>query len=195
VRSKRAEDSFFKRLTAEGYYKLLAKLGCQVVFNHADYRLMSARALDALAEYGEQSLFLRGVAPMIGYRTATVEYERRARELGESKYPLSKMVSLAADGVTSLSLKPVRLVLAAGLLLLFLSGAFLVFSLLGLIWGYPVLGWKLITFSVWFVGGLVVTSLGVVGEYAGRAYMEAKRRPRYLIDRVVGLEDAGVAGE
>ncbi|MDR0861351.1 MAG: glycosyltransferase [Oscillospiraceae bacterium] len=190
VRSKRAEDTFFKRMTAEGYYKVLAKLGCQVVFNHADYRLLSRRALDALAEYGEQSLFLRGIVPMLGYKTATVEYERHARELGESKYPLSKMLSLAADGVMGLSLKPVRYVLTAGLITLLLSGAFLVFALLGLIWGYPFLGWKLIVFSIWFVGGLLLTSLGVVGEYAGRAYMESKHRPRYFIERTEGLSAA-----
>jgi glycosyltransferase involved in cell wall biosynthesis len=186
VRESRVKDSLFKRATAEGYYKLLRILGCDVVFNHADYRLLSARALAALSEYGEQSLFLRGLVPMLGYKTAVVKYERGARFAGESKYPLKKMLALAFDGVASLSLRPLRIVTAMGAIMLFAAAALFVYSVVALCLGQPVLDWKIITFSIWAVGGLVMLALGIVGEYVGRAYMETKRRPRYNIDRVAG---------
>ena len=187
VRAKRERDSFFKRITAEGYYKVLKAMGCDVVFNHADYRLMSARALDALAEYGEQNLFLRGIVPMLGYKTATVTYERGERFAGESKYPLKKMLALAGDGVASLSLKPLRFITGAGIILLFLAVILLIYSIVRWCMGYTILDWKIITISVWGVGGLVLTALGIVGEYIGRAYMETKKRPRYNIGETVGL--------
>ncbi len=181
VRSARTTDTAFKRATAEGYYKILNKLGGKVVYNHADYRLMSRRALDALSEYGEVNLFLRGIVPMLGYRTDTVEYERAERFAGESKYPLKKMIALAVDGITSLSVSPLRFVTAAGLGLLALSAALLVVFLVGLCMGYSMLNWKILLFAILFVGGLNMTGLGIVGEYVGKTYFETKHRPRYFI--------------
>lgn len=188
VRSSRDKDTFFKRFTAEGYYKVLESMGCDVVFNHADYRLLSARALDALSQYGENDLFLRGIVPMLGYKTAEVTYERGERFAGESKYPLKKMLALASDGIFSLSMKPVRFITGAGIVMLLLALLILVISIVGLFAGYTMLNWKIITISVWGVGGLVCTSLGILGEYIGRAYIEAKKRPRYNIGESVGLD-------
>jgi len=187
VRKSREKDSFFKRATAEGYYKLLRKYGCDIVFNHADYRLMSSRALDALAEYGEQRLFLRGLVPLIGYKTSVVEYDRGLREAGESKYPLKRMLTLALDGLFSLSLRPLRLVLAAGVAMLLVAAALLVYSIIMLAYGQSMLDWRIVSMSVWGVGGIVTLSLGIVGEYVGRAFIEVKRRPRYFVDRTKGL--------
>ena len=188
VRKSRDKDSFFKRATAEGYYRLLQRYGCDIVFNHADYRLMSSRALEALAEYGEQRPFLRGLTPQLGYKTSTVEYDRGVRQAGESKYPLKRMLMLALDGLLSLSLRPLRIVTAAGVLMLALSAALLVYSIVALFSGQPVLDWKIVTVSVWGVGGIVTLSLGIVGEYVGRAYMEGKKRPRYFIEKTVGIK-------
>lgn len=188
VRSKRDKDTFFKRFTAEGYYRLLDAMGCQVVFNHADYRLMSRRALDALSQYGEQNMFLRGIVPMLGYKTSEVTYERGERFAGESKYPLKKMLALASDGVISLSMRPLRLITWLGVTLLLLAAALLIYSIVRLCMGVTLLNWKIITISVWGVGGLVLTSLGILGEYIGRAYFELKRRPRYHIGEAVGLD-------
>jgi len=187
VRRDRSSDSFLKRATAEWYYKLLRSLGCDIVFNHADYRLMSSRALEALSEYGEQSPFLRGLVPMIGFKTAQVGYERGVREAGESKYPVKRMLALAFDGLTSLSLRPLRIVTAAGAVMLLVAFALLVYAIVALCLGQSALDWKLLMFSIWAVGGIVTFSLGIVGEYVGRSYMEAKRRPRYNIDRTAGL--------
>lgn len=187
VRGNREKDSFFKRFTAEGYYRLLEKLGCRVVFNHADYRLLSARALDALALYGEQELFLRGIVPMLGFQTATVVYERGERFAGESKYPLKKMLALAASGAASLTLKPLRMILTAGLALLALSFLLLIGFIVGAILGHTMLGWRILLVSVWGAAGLILTALGIVGEYAGRAFMEAKGRPRYIVGSTVGI--------
>ena len=196
VRSSREKDTFFKRLTAEGYYKVLSALGCKVVFNHADYRLMSARALDTLSLYGEQNLFLRGIVPMLGFRSAVVEYERGERFAGESKYPLKKMLAFASDGVASLSLKPLRFIMTLGIVILFLAFAFLIFAVVGAILGHTMLNWKIIVFSVWAVGGLILLAAGILGEYVGRAYMEAKRRPRYFIEKSVGLKnDTGISAD
>ena len=189
VRQNRDKDSFFKRFTAEAYYKLLRSLGCDIVFNHADYRLMSSRALEALSEYHEQSLFLRGLVPMLGYKTAVVPYTRGVREAGESKYPLKRMLGLALNGLLSLSLRPLRIVLAAGFIMMMLALALLVYSIVRLCMGDTILDWKIIMVSIWGVGGIVTFSLGIVGEYAGRTFMEAKRRPRYNIDRTVGIEN------
>ena len=187
VRGNRESDSFFKRATAQGYYRLLRSLGCDVVFNHADYRLMSSRALEALSEYGEQRLFLRGIVPMLGYKTAVVHYVRGAREAGESKYPLKRMLTLAIDGLMSLSLRPLRLVLAAGALMLLPALALLVYSIVALCMGETVLDWKITTFSVWAVGGILTMSVGIVGEYVGRAFLETKRRPRYNVEKELGV--------
>ena len=189
VRSSRKKDTFFKKLTAEGYYKVLGTLGCKVVFNHADYRLMSARALDALSLYGEQNLFLRGIVPMLGFKSAVVEYERGERFAGESKYPLKKMLAFAADGVASLSLKPLRFITTLGAVILFLAFAFLIFAVVGAVMGHTMLNWKIIVFSVWAVGGLILLSAGILGEYVGRTYMEAKHRPRYFVAKSVGLKN------
>jgi glycosyltransferase involved in cell wall biosynthesis len=188
VRSSRGRDTFFKRFTARGYYRLLRALGCEVVFDHADYRLLSRRALGALGEYGERDLFLRGIVPMIGFKSASVSYVRGDRMEGESKYTLKKMLTLAFDGVMSLSLVPARLILAAGLACVAAALTLLVLSSAGLILGPAGGGAGIIAVSVWGVGGLILLGVGVVGEYAGRAYLEAKRRPRYFISDAVGLE-------
>ena len=187
VRSSRESDGFLKRFTAERYYKLLRSLGCDIVFNHADYRLMSSRALEALSQYGEQRLFLRGLVPMLGYKTAIVHYARGSRGGGQSKYPPKRMVSLAIDGLLSLSLRPLRMIIVMGLLMLVVAAALFVYSIVSLCVGRTVLDWKLVTFSVWAVGGVVVTSLGVVGEYVGRAYFESKSRPRFNVEKCIGL--------
>ncbi len=187
VRSRRDTDTFFKKMTAQSYYRLLKRMGAEVVFDHADYRLLSRRALEALSLYGEQNIFLRGIVPMLGYKSATVEYERGERFAGESKYPLKKMLALAFDGILSLSRKPLRAVLWLGVLLVLLAAALFVVSLVGVFMGYTMLNWKLITVSVWGVGGLVLIALGIVGEYVGRTYMETKNRPRYNIGDTVGF--------
>ena len=176
VRSKRDTDSFFKRLTAEGYYKLMRFLGAETVYNHADYRLLSRRALKALMEYGEVNLYLRGMVPLLGFETQTVYYERAERFAGESKYPLKKMLALAMQGATSFSVKPIAFIWALGLavcLLSALAGAILL-CVPGTQLGFT-------AFSVWFVGGLVLTALGLTGEYVGKIYAEVKHRPRYFI--------------
>ena len=181
VRSSRAADSAFKRLTAEAFYRLLSGMGAEVVFNHADFRLMSRRALGGLAEFGEANLFLRGLVPLVGYPSSVVEYERIPRAAGESHYPLGKMLSLALDGVTSLSIRPVRLVSGAG------AGLGLA-GLVGVLWavavaasGGSVAGWASTICAVLLMGGLQLVALGVIGEYVGKAYLEAKRRPRWIV--------------
>ena len=187
VRSARKKDSFFKRVTAEGFYRMMNALGAETVFNHADYRLMSRRALEGLAEFREVNLFLRGIVPMIGYRTATVEYERGARFAGESKYPLKKMISFALEGITSLSVKPIRMITALGFLVFFISIAMLLYSVVRWAMGETILGWASLVCSVWAIGGLILLSLGVIGEYIGKIYLESKARPRFLIREM--LED------
>ena len=188
VRSLREKDTFFKRFTAESYYKLLKALGVDVVFNHADYRLMSARALDALSQYGESDLFLRGIVPRLGFRTSTVAYERGERFAGESKYPLGKMLKLASDGAYSNSMKLIRIISAIGAFVVLASFIMLLAQLIGLAFGNPFSGWEVVLVSLWFSTGLVLFALGTVGEYAGRAYMEAKKRPRYIVGETVGLQ-------
>ena len=190
VRNNREKDSFLKRFTAESYYRLLRRYGCDVVFNHADYRLMSSRALAALSEYGEQRLFLRGIIPKIGYKTSVVGYTRNIRQAGESKYNLKRMLSLAFDGLISLSLRPLRLVIAVGALMIFLAAALLVYSIVFHAMGRSMLNWKIVTVSVWGVGGVITLCIGIVGEYVGRTLIEVKRRPRYFVDRTVGLEQS-----
>jgi len=186
VRSKRDTDTWFKRFTAEGYYKLIAAFGGEVVFNHADYRLLSQRALNALAQYQESALFLRGIVPMLGYKTDTVHYARGERFAGETKYPFKKMLALAIDGITSLSMRPVRLVTSAGFFLLAFTAILgIVFLVQHFICGPCTGAWRIPTLAIFFVGGLNLLGIGVVGEYAGRAYMEAKRRPRFFVDKVL----------
>ena len=187
VRSSRKRDSFFKRTTAEGFYRVMNAMGAETVFNHADYRLMSRRALEGLAQFKEVNLFLRGIVPMIGYRTDTVEYERGERFAGESKYPLKKMLSFAMEGITSLSVKPLRMITGLGFLIFLVSLVMIVYNIVRWAMGATVTGWASLACSIWLIGGLILLSLGVVGEYIGKIYLETKGRPRFLIRQV--LED------
>ncbi|MBQ1370758.1 MAG: glycosyltransferase, partial [Clostridia bacterium] len=185
VRSARDTDTFFKRFTAEGFYKFMEIMGAEVVFNHADYRLMSKRALEALSEYEEVNLFLRGMVPMIGYKTATVEYERGERFAGVSKYPLKKMLAFALDGITSLSDRPIQFILTLGLVTTAGGLASLPVSLIRYARSDHENDTALLQSSLWTVGGLVLTSLGIVGVYVGKIYLETKHRPRYFIAEVL----------
>lgn len=189
VRSSREQDSFFKRTTAEGFYRLMNAMGANVVFNHADYRLMSRRALEGLAQFEEVNLFLRGLVPMIGYRTGTVEYERGKRFAGESKYPLKKMLAFALEGITSLSTRPLRYITGLGIFVFFVSIAMLIYILARHFNGHTVTGWASVACSVWAIGGLILLSLGVIGEYIGKIYLETKGRPRFLIREILEGEN------
>lgn len=186
VRNSREQDSFFKRTTARGFYKILNSLGGEVVYDHADYRLMSRRALDGLALYGEVNLFLRGIVPMLGYKTAVVEYDRGERVAGESKYPLKKMLALAADGVTSLSVKPLRFFLWTGVVILVLGLVLLLAFAVEAVLSSTFEAWKLILPVLLVLGGLVLLGIGVVGEYVGKIYLETKKRPLYIIEKTIG---------
>lgn len=185
VRSARKKDSFFKKVTAEGFYKLMNAFGAKTVFNHADYRLLSKRALDGLAGFGEVNLFLRGIVPMIGYKSDIVYYERGERYAGESKYPLSKMLAFAIEGVTSLSIKPIRMITGLGFLVFIISIAILIYSFVRHFSGETIRGWTTLMVSIWAIGGLILLSLGVVGEYVGKIYLETKKRPRYIIESIL----------
>ncbi len=185
VRKNRETDTGFKRGTAQGFYKLMKLLGVDIVYNHADYRLMSKRALQALAEYPEVNLFLRGIVPQIGYKTDSVFYERSERFAGESKYSLKKMMAFAFDGVTSFSVKPIRVITVAGVLIFLISLVVLVYSLVVNALGHTVSGWTSIMLSIWILGGLQLMAIGVIGEYVGKTYMETKKRPKYLIETVL----------
>ena len=182
VRNKRDTDTFFKRTTAQGFYKVMKLLGVDVVFNHADYRLMSKRALEGLSEYREVNLFLRGIVPLIGYRSDYVYYDRQERFAGESKYPLKKMISFALDGITSFSVKPLKLISNLGILISVLSVFGLLYALISYFAGWAVSGWTAIVCSIWLLGGLQMLCLGVVGGYIGKIYSEVKARPRYRIE-------------
>ena len=181
VRSSRKTDTFFKRITALTFYKFMRTLGVDMVFNHADYRLMSKRALEGLSEYKEVNLFLRGMVPLIGYKYSIVEYERHERFAGESKYPLKKMITFALDGITSLSIKPIRMITGLGFTIFFISVIALIYSLVVNFLGHTVTGWTSLTLSIWMLGGIQLLSLGVIGEYVGKVYTETKRRPRFII--------------
>ncbi len=185
VRSSRRKDSFFKRFTAEGYYHLLQMMGVDIVFNHADYRLMSRRAVEGLAQFGETNVFLRGIVPQIGYPSTTVEYARAERFAGESKYPLKKMLAFAFDGITSFSLKPMRLILMLGAVIFALSLLMLIWTLVDWLLGKTVSGWASLMCSIWMIGGIQLLSLGVIGEYIGKIYAESKKRPRYIIESIL----------
>jgi glycosyltransferase involved in cell wall biosynthesis len=188
VRSKRDTDTFFKKFTAESFYKVMNLLGANTVYNHADYRLMSRKALKALSQYEEVNLFLRGIVPMIGYQTDTVTYERGERFAGESKYPLKKMLSFAFEGITSLSIKPIRAITFLGLFIFLVSILVGIYSLVQYFLGNTVLGWTSIVLSIWGVGGLILFSLGIVGEYIGKIYLETKHRPRFLVQEFLNQE-------
>ncbi|WP_448753774.1 glycosyltransferase family 2 protein [Agathobacter sp.] len=182
VRSARKTDTFFKKFTAEGFYKVMKWMGADIVFNHADYRLMSSRALNELAKYKEVNLFLRGIVPMIGFKTDVVMYERHERFAGESKYPLKKMLAFAMDGITSLSIKPIRFITSLGVILFALSVILLIYFIVGYFLGRTAPGWATIVVSIWGIGGLQLLAIGVIGEYIGKIYMETKERPRYIIE-------------
>lgn len=189
VRSKRETDTFFKRFTAESFYKILNGLGAKVIFNHADYRLMSKRALNCLEEYGERNIFLRGIVPLIGFKTDIVEYERSERLAGESKYPLKKMLALAWEGITSLSIQPIRLVTGTGIVVFALSILMLIYFLFRYFTGATVQGWASLAVSIWAIGGLQLLAIGIVGEYIGKIYLETKKRPRFIIDEYLNDEE------
>ena len=181
VRSKRDTDTFFKRFTAEGFYKLLNWMGVEVVFNHADYRLLSNRVLREFANFKEVNIFLRGMIPLVGFKSTSVYYERHERIAGESHYPLKKMLALAFDGITSLSVKPIRMIITAGVLIAFLSFIGVIWAVVGALLGKTVSGWASTVCIVCFMGGIQLLCLGVIGEYVGKIYMESKHRPRYII--------------
>ena len=182
VRNDRKKDSLFKRATAEGFYKLMRAMGVETVFNHADFRLMSAKSLQALSAFKEVNLFLRGLVPMVGFKSDTVYYERGERFAGVSKYPFTRMLQFATEGITSLSIKPIRLITSLGFFIFFVSIATIIYSLVRYFTGHTIQGWTTTVLSVWAIGGLIMISLGVIGEYIGKIYLETKERPRYIIE-------------
>ena len=181
VRSSRESDTFFKRFTAQSFYKVLAALGADVVYNHADYRLISARVLQEFANYKEVNLFLRGLVPLVGFKSTTVEYVRNERLAGESHYPLKKMIALALDGITSLSVKPLQLIMTFGIIVAMVSFIGCIWALITALCGKAVAGWASMTCIICFVSGVQLISLGIIGEYIGKIYLETKQRPRYII--------------
>ena len=185
VRCSRKKDTFFKKTTAKGFYKFMKLLGVDIVFNHADYRLMSKPALEALAQFEEVNLFLRGIVPLIGFKSTTVEYERNERFAGESKYPLGKMLGFAFDGITSFSIKPIRIITCFGVLIFFISLIALIVFICLKYTGFTIGGWTSIVASIWMIGGIQLLCLGVIGEYIGKIYNETKKRPRYIISKVI----------
>lgn len=188
VRNKRQTDTFFKRFTAEGFYRLMDLLGANTVFNHADYRLMSKRALEGLAQFQEVNLFLRGLIPMIGYPSDVVYYERGERFAGESKYPLKKMLAFAVEGITSLSVKPLRMITNVGFFVFVMSIVMLIYSFIRHFMGETIVGWTTLMGSLWAIGGLILLALGIVGEYIGKIYMETKGRPTFIVESFVNQE-------
>lgn len=188
VRSERATDTFFKRSTAQGFYRLMRLLGVDLVYNHADYRLMSRRALEALSDFGEVNLFLRGIVPQLGFKHCSVQYARAERFAGESKYPLKKMLSFAFDGITSFTISPIRAITALGSLSCLAAIIVAVYTIVQKISGHTVGGWASIMMSIWFIGGLQLMSLGLIGEYIGKIYKEVKHRPKFIIEEVTQNE-------
>ncbi len=189
VRSKRKKDTAFKRITAEGFYKIMNFLGAETVFNHADYRLMSKRAVESLSSFEEVNLFLRGIVPMVGFKSASVYYEREQRFAGESKYPFKKMLSFALEGITSLSTKPIRFITLIGFLIFAISILMLAYIIVRWAIGATVSGWASVVCSVWAIGGLIMLSLGVIGEYIGKIYLETKARPKFIIESVLDSDE------
>lgn len=183
VRSSRETDTFFKKFTAEGYYKVMKMLGADIVFNHADYRLMSKRALDNLEDFKEVNMFLRGIVPMIGYKSDKVYYSRKERFAGESKYPLKKMLAFAWEGITSLSTKPIRMITSLGVIVMIIAVIILIYSLVRFFMGATISGWTSTMVSIWFLGGLNLFAVGMIGEYIGKVYLETKERPKYIIEK------------
>ncbi len=188
VRRERKTDSWFKRTSAGMFYRLMNRLGVDTINNHADYRLMSRRAVLALLDYRERNLFIRGIVTKLGYKSACVYYDRSARLAGESKYPLRKMLNFAVDGITSFSVKPVRMVFMVGVLFLLVALIMLIYVLTAYFMGRAVSGWPSLILSVWLVGAFVLIGLGIIGEYVGKIYTEVKNRPRYNVDTTIGLD-------
>lgn len=188
VRKNRKSDSVFKRMTAQGFYRILNFLGGKTIYNHADFRLMSNRALEALSRYNEVNIYLRGLVPLLGYKSSCVYYDRKKRQAGESKYPLNKMIALAVEGITSLSVRPIRMITGVGILCFLFSIVYLIYSLLQHFKGATLDGWTTIVASLWGIGGLILLSLGILGEYVGKIYLEVKQRPRYIVKECVGEE-------
>lgn len=188
VRSKRDTDTFFKRFTAEGFYKFMHLMGAETVFNHADYRLMSKRALEGLAEFKEVNLFLRGTVPLVGYKSTSVYYERNERIAGESHYPFSKMLNLALNGITSLSTKPLRYITTIGIAMAFISFLFIVWAIVARVTGYTVAGWTSLVGIMALIGGIQLFCLGIIGEYIGKIYSEVKQRPKFIIEATTDEE-------
>lgn len=186
VRKKRDTDTFFKRTTALGFYKIMKLMGVNIVYNHADYRLMGRRALEGLAAFEERNLFLRGMVPLIGYKTGNVYYDRNERFAGESKYPLKKMISFAFDGITSFSVNMIRMISVVGVISCIIAVVMGIYSLIQHLLGHTDIGWTSIMCSIWFIGGLQLLGTGLVGEYIGKMYKEVKRRPRYIVEKYVG---------
>lgn len=185
VRRERKTDTFFKRTSAQMFYKLMSLMGVKTVYNHADFRLMSRRAVEEFAKYKETNLFLRGMMPLIGYQTDNVYYDRRERVAGESKYPLKKMLALAFNGISSFSVKPISLILGMGLFIIFASAVALVYALISYCTDHVVPGWTSLILSIWFLGGLQLLAIGLVGQYIGKIYIEVKQRPRYNIEKIL----------
>lgn len=186
VRNRRDTDTVFKRTTAQGFYKLMKMMGVDVIYNHADYRLMSKDALSALSEFEERNLFLRGIVPLLGYKSDTVLYDRSERFAGESKYPLKKMISFALDGITSFSINPIRIVSSLGILACLFAVIMAVYAVVQKFMGNTDSGWASIICSIWLLGGLQLLSIGLIGEYIGKTYKEVKRRPRYIVEKTIG---------
>ncbi len=182
VRDKRETDTFFKRTTAEGFYKLMSFMGVKIVFNHADYRLMSRRALEEFSKFPERNLFLRGMVPLVGFKSTSVYYHRNERFAGQSKYPLKKMISFAFDGITSFSISPIRLISTLGAIVCVISIVMALYALIQKLMGHTDAGWASLMMSIWFLGGVQLLSVGLIGEYIGKIYKEVKRRPRYIIE-------------
>lgn len=189
VRSSRQKDSFFKRNSAQLFYRLMKLLGAEIVYNHADYRLLSKRAAEALLSFDEVNLFLRGIVPMVGFQSTTVTYERGERFAGKSKYPLGKMVTFALEGITSLSVKPIRMITAGGLLVCVVSLLMLIKAFADYFSGNVEPGWTSVIISIWVLGGLQLFAIGIIGEYIGKTYMETKERPKFIIESVLLQED------
>ncbi len=189
VRRERKTDSFFKRTTAQAFYRLMDLMGVKTVYNHADFRLMSKRAVEEFSKYRETNLFLRGMIPLIGYRTDQVYYDRRERVAGKSKYPLKKMVALAFNGISSFSTKPISMILGLGVFIILISFIALVYALISYFSGHVVPGWTSLILSIWFLGGLQLLAIGLVGQYIGKVYIEVKQRPRYNIEKILTAEE------
>ena len=183
VRKSRKKDSFFKRTTAQGFYRFMSKMGVDIVYNHADFRLTSKRVLDSFEDFKEVNLFLRGMFPLVGYNSDIVYYERNERFAGKSKYPLKKMLNFAWDGITSFSVKPIRLILSLGIIIFIISMIMTIYSIVVKLLGNTVAGWTFLSCSIWIATGVQMLSLGIIGEYIGKIYSETKRRPRYFLSR------------